>query len=112
MASGHLVNSLILVGGRHLIDGITRCCLGIWHLIEFLLAKRLMHRSGSRLLMTGGLLHWTNQKLHPVTGDNALATMEGTQPPSLKPSCVLLYDSQDVSLAEGQLLSTLRDIVI
>lgn len=96
-----------------MVDGITRCCLGIWHLIEFLLAEGLMHRSRrSRLFMAGGLLHWTNQKLHPVTWDNALATMEGTQPPSLKSSCVLLYDSQDVSLAEGQLLSTLRDVVI
>lgn len=58
-----------------MVDGITRCCLGIWHLIEFLLAKVLMHRSRSRLLMTGGLLHWTNQKFHPVTWDDALATM-------------------------------------
>ena len=73
MAGGDLVNSLILVGRRHLVDGVSRGALWVWYLIELLLAKRRRPQSRSgQVLIGGGLLHRANQKLHPVAGDNAL----------------------------------------
>ena len=73
MAGGDLVNSLILVGGRHLVDAVSRGALGGWYLIELLGAKgrRPQPRRG-QVLIGGGILHGANQKLHPVAGDDAL----------------------------------------
>lgn len=76
MASRYLINPLILVGRWHLVDGVSRSALWVWHLIELLLAKGVVHGSRSRLVLTGGgLLHGANQKLHPVAWDNALPTV-------------------------------------
>ena len=53
-----------------------------------------------------------DQDLEAVAGNNALATVEGAEPPAVQSLCVTLQHRHDVALAEGQLVGRLRHVVI
>lgn len=63
------------------------------------------------LLLLLAVVH-ANKDLETVAGDDALAAMEGAEPPAIQSLCVTLQHCHDVTLAEGQFIRRLCHIVI
>ena len=53
-----------------------------------------------------------HQDLEAVAGDDALAPVQGAEPPAVQSLRVALQDGHDVTLPEGQLIWRLRYIVV
>lgn len=93
--------------GRHLVDPLSpRARL---RLIGRALGRGLGSCAGGRRL---GLKHGPDQQLQTVPRGDALAAVQGAEPPALEAPGVLLYDGQDVPFTEGQLLWGLRHVVV
>lgn len=66
---------------------------------------------GGRGLLLLAVIH-AHQDLEAVAGDDALAAVEGAEPPAVQALRVPLQHGQDVPLPEGQLVRRLRHIVV